>query len=320
MGHYLSREEQLAMGELIQDMLVAEKELEKIAANDSVATDESDATMTTDVDTKALNERIRKGKNAVQRLVETNLDLVYSQANAFKKRYPGAPELEDIVQDGMAGLMVAVYRYDPKRGNKFTTVAVPWIFQSIMRNTNKNGRLVKLPENRVADFSNIVKLRTLHEAEGLSYSDSNAAIMKQLKLSAADLLSITNAAATSVSLNRPVSSSEGSGDGAKELIDVIAMKSQYKYRTESAEATVVNDSTQKILMDVLQSLPEKHFDVITNEFGWNADERGKVTSKAIRDKHKLTVDQYHITLEIAKGRVKEILDSMGMGFNDLIGI
>lgn len=320
MGHYLSREEQLAMGELIQDMLVAEKELDQIAANDSVATDESDATMTTDVDTKALNERIRKGKNAVQRLVETNLDLVYSQANAFKKRYPGAPELEDIVQDGMAGLMVAVYRYDPKRGNKFTTVAVPWIFQSIMRNTNKNGRLVKLPENRVADFSNIVKLRTLHEAEGLSYSDSNAAIMKQLKLSAADLLSITNAAATSVSLNRPVSSSEGSGDGAKELIDVIAMKSQYKYRTESAEATVVNDSTQKILMDVLQSLPEKHFDVITNEFGWNADERGKVTSKAIRDKHKLTVDQYHITLEIAKGRVKEILDSMGMGFNDLIGI
>ena len=75
-------------------------------------------------------------------MIRCNLRLVISVA----KRYVGLGlSFEDLVQEGNVGLMEAVERYDPHKGNRFSTYAVWWIKQTVARAVENQGRTVRLP-------------------------------------------------------------------------------------------------------------------------------------------------------------------------------
>jgi RNA polymerase primary sigma factor len=63
-------------------------------------------------------------------------------AEVFKQR---GVAYEDLVQEGFIGLMRAAEKYDPARGNRFSTMAVPWIRQALQRAVMNHGRVVRLP-------------------------------------------------------------------------------------------------------------------------------------------------------------------------------
>jgi RNA polymerase primary sigma factor len=75
-------------------------------------------------------------------LVERNMSLVLRMAESFKQR---GVAYEDLVQEGFIGLMRAADKYDPARGNRFSTMAVPWIRQALQRAVANHGRVVRLP-------------------------------------------------------------------------------------------------------------------------------------------------------------------------------
>jgi RNA polymerase primary sigma factor len=75
-------------------------------------------------------------------LVERNMSLVLKMAESFKGR---GVAFEDLVQEGFIGLMRAADKYDPARGNRFSTMAVPWIRQALQRAVANHGRVVRLP-------------------------------------------------------------------------------------------------------------------------------------------------------------------------------
>lgn len=52
---------------------------------------------------------------------------------------------EDLMQEGMVGLIKAVDRFDPERGNCFSTYAIYWIRQAISRLIVKQDKVVPLP-------------------------------------------------------------------------------------------------------------------------------------------------------------------------------
>src|ERR687894_663530 len=91
----------------------------------------------------SLSRRARAGdQSARKKLIECNLRLVVSVAKRY--RGMGLP-FEDLIQEGNIGLLKAVERYDPERGNRLSTYATWWIRQAIGRAISHKGRLVRLP-------------------------------------------------------------------------------------------------------------------------------------------------------------------------------
>ena len=61
-------------------------------------------------------------RNAV---VAANLPLVWKVARRESER--SGHSFEDLVQEGVSGLIKAIERFDPSLGNTLSTAAVPWI-------------------------------------------------------------------------------------------------------------------------------------------------------------------------------------------------
>lgn len=93
-------------------------------------------------------------KQAIEELVKRNLRFVVSVAKQYAT--PQNP-VEDLVNEGNIGLMMAAERFDPKTGFKFISYAVWWIRKIIMEHLSKNGRLIRLPANKINALSKLDK-------------------------------------------------------------------------------------------------------------------------------------------------------------------
>ncbi len=103
----------------------------------------------------ALARKVRAGdQEAMQELVKRNLRFVISVAKKYQNR--GLP-LTDLIGEGNVGLLTAARKFDPDQGVKFISYAVWWIRQAILASLARQGRTVRVPLNRTADLSRIVR-------------------------------------------------------------------------------------------------------------------------------------------------------------------
>lgn len=84
--------------------------------------------------------------SAIDEMVKRNLRFVVSVAKQYEN--PTA-SLEDLVNEGNVGLIMAAQQYKVDTGFKFITYAVFWIRKYIMEYMAKNSRLVRLPSNKI---------------------------------------------------------------------------------------------------------------------------------------------------------------------------
>ena len=103
----------------------------------------------------ALARKVRAGdQESMQELVKRNLRFVISVAKKYQNR--GLP-LTDLIGEGNVGLLTAARKFDPDQGVKFISYAVWWIRQAILAALARQGRTVRVPLNRTADLSRIVR-------------------------------------------------------------------------------------------------------------------------------------------------------------------
>ncbi|MDI1291518.1 MAG: RNA polymerase sigma factor RpoD/SigA [Methylobacter sp.] len=89
-----------------------------------------------------LDQAAQTLKVARQKMIAGNTGLV---AFVAYKQKTTVLSFDDLVQEGVIGLIKAVDRFDPYRGFQFSTYAIPWIKQAISRLIVKQEKIVRLP-------------------------------------------------------------------------------------------------------------------------------------------------------------------------------
>jgi RNA polymerase primary sigma factor len=100
-----------------------------------------------------LTAKSSKGdQKAIDKLVNANLRFVISVA---KKYATEQIPLEDLVNEGNIGLILAAEKYSPDNGVRFLSYAVWWIRKIIMEHITKYGKMVRIPANKVHSLSKL---------------------------------------------------------------------------------------------------------------------------------------------------------------------
>jgi len=105
---------------------------------------------------KSLNELNSKGKNALQKLTDSNLRLVVSVAKKHINRGLG---ILDLIQEGNIGLLKAIKKFDYRRGFKFSTYATWWIRQGITRALADQSRTIRIPVHLVESLNKVTRIQ-----------------------------------------------------------------------------------------------------------------------------------------------------------------
>jgi len=95
------------------------------------------------------------GRRSRDHLTQANLRLVVSVAKKYMKRGMG---LLDLVQEGNAGLMRAVDKFEYERGFKFSTYATWWIRQAVQRGLADQSRTIRIPVHMVETMSRVARV------------------------------------------------------------------------------------------------------------------------------------------------------------------
>ncbi|WP_298728279.1 RNA polymerase factor sigma-32 [uncultured Ferrovibrio sp.] len=158
---------------------------------------------------------------AMQKLISAYLRLVVATAARFRNY--GLP-MPDLIQEGNVGLMLAVNRFDPERGVRFSTYAAWWIRSSIQEYVLRNWSIVRsgTSAGQKALFFNLRWLRAKLERAGggtITLDDATRdEIATALKVSPADVAAMAQRlAARDHSLNETVGGEEG-GDAFQDFL------------------------------------------------------------------------------------------------------
>jgi len=120
-----------------------------------------------------------------QKLLEEYLPLVRNVAGRMAMGFPKSVELSDLINTGVIGLIEALSNFDPSRGVKFETYAVPRIRGAIL---DELRSLDWVPRSTRAKSREIDKATSKLENQ-LGRSPSDRELAKSLKLSSQELFS-----------------------------------------------------------------------------------------------------------------------------------
>jgi len=95
------------------------------------------------------------GRRSRDHLTSANLRLVVSIAKKYIRHGMG---LLDLVQEGNAGLMRAVDKFEYERGFKFSTYATWWIRQAIQRGLADQSRTIRIPVHMIETMNRVKRV------------------------------------------------------------------------------------------------------------------------------------------------------------------
>jgi len=215
---------------------------------------------------------------ALHELVVAHHRLVASMARKF--RGYGFP-VDDLIQEGMVGLLEAANRFEPERGLRFATLAMWWVRAFVLNYVLKNWSVVRVVTSspRKSLFFNLQRLRSRAGGGvgGPMSAEERAAVAAALGTSVAAVEEVEgHLSGRDRSLNAPVGNDD---DGTEtELQDAISAPGP------SPEQVVLErrawQACRAWLDEALENLSERERMII--EERWMADERSTLADLGAR--------------------------------------
>lgn len=223
---------------------------------------------------------LRNLRDTRQQMISSNTGLVAFVAYKHKTTSLG---FDDLMQEGIIGLIRAVDRFDPNRGIRFSTYAIFWIKQAISRLIVKQEKVVRLP------IALAEKAPVVLEAMRSCYLEHNrwpsqSELQAQCNLSLEEVKTISSYYQAIHSLDASLS------DENDDQTLMMTLK-QYQFALPLNE--LIDKNLCLYLGKVVASLPEKEADILNMRFGLK--NHTEMTLQAI-------ADQLHVTRE----RVRQI--------------
>jgi RNA polymerase primary sigma factor len=238
-----------------------------------------------------LAQKIRGGgaeaKAALEKMVKSNLRFVVSVAKQYQHQ---GLTLSDLINEGNLGLIKAAQRFDETKGFKFISYAVWWIRQSILQALAEQGRLVRLPQNKIGTYNKANKAMMAFEQEN-EREPSVEELATILDMSESEISSIFVTNSRHTSLDAPVHEAEDVSMG-----DLLT-------GSNDTDEDVIQDSLREEIKRILKSLSPREAEIVNAYFG--LDGTDGPTIEQIGQKYDLTKERIRQIKERAIKRLQK---------------
>ena len=231
--------------------------------------------------TKRIGAAENEARSARDELVQANLRLVISIAVKYQGH--NVP-LEDLIQEGNIGLIKAASKFDYQKGFKFSTYAIWWIKQAIMRTLDNFSRSIRLPSYVVAKMNKFDAVyATL--CQELQREPRRDEIADALDLTVKQVEEILTFNADTISMDLPLSDERS----AATLGDLIEDPT-----TSGEEGPIAEMINKDLTAQLLKSgLSEREQRVLKMRFG-------------LEDGERKTLREIGVALKITRERVRQL--------------
>ena len=230
--------------------------------------------------TKRIGVAESEARRARDELVQANLRLVISIAVKYQGH--NVP-LEDLIQEGNIGLIKAASKFDYQRGFKFSTYAIWWIKQAIMRTLDNFSRSIRLPSYVVAKMNKFDAVYSTLCQE-LQREPRRDEIADALDLTLKQVEEILTFNADAISMDLPLSDERS----AATLGDLIEDPT-----TSGEDGPIAEMINQDLTAQFLKRLPEREQRVLKMRFG-------------LEDGERKTLREIGVALGVTRERVRQL--------------
>ena len=211
------------------------------------------------LDSEEEKEIARKAKNgdkeAKKILVQSNLKLVLTIAR--KAIHVSKLPMVDLIQEGNLGLMIAVEKFNPDLGYRFSTYASWWIKQAMFKAISEQSHCMKIPVYIQETLSKFSKVKAEME-RAYNCQVTNKDVAQKMNLEPEKVDTYLSAYTTTISIEGSFDAKNGSELNVADVLED---------ETTSVEASIQYEELKKEIANVVSTLKEREQSVIKMRFG-----------------------------------------------------